>query len=240
VSPTANGDLGLEVGFHVSSVPGRVIARLGWDADLILQRRNISAVHVAFELHPDTLVVLLSVRAKRMSSVVVRYKNIKPEGEPIEGDCVLCYGKQYNIDIVSYKFTLIWRQTDPEPLRALAARDYQRALQQQLNVRSRNLPTEDDSEVHTWHNTRIHTARRILFREADDVPRVAIGEGQFGAVYRAVDLESGHAFAVKVIKLDQFPDAEQARAVAHREVKALQKLSHVCHSSSPPPGSATR
>jgi hypothetical protein len=230
VSPTAEGDLGLEVGFHVSSVPGRVIARLGRNADLILQRRNVSAVHVAFELHPDTLVVLLSVRAKRLSSVVVSYGSTKqPEKEEtIEGDCVLCYGKEYDIDIVSYKFSLIWRQTEPEPLRALAVRDYQMALQQQVNVRSRNLPTEGDSEVHTWHNTRIHTARRILFREADKAPRVVIGAGQFGAVYRAVDLESGHAFAVKVIKLHQFPDVEQARAVAHREVKALQKLSHVC------------
>jgi hypothetical protein len=229
VSPAADGELGFEVGFHVSSVPGRVIARLGRNADLILQRRNVSAVHVAFELHPDTLVVLLSVRSKRMSSVVVRYETVQQKEETVEGDCVLSYGKKYGIDIVCYKFRLIWRQPEPEPLRALAVRDYQRALEQQANVRSRNLPTEGAPEVHTWHNTRIHTARRILFREADDVPRVVIGQGQFGAVYRAVDFESGHAFAVKVIKLDQFPDIEQARAVAHREVKALQKLSHVCH-----------
>jgi serine/threonine protein kinase len=175
-----------------------------------------------------------------MSSVVVRYERLEQEPETIEGDCVLGYGKEYMIDIVCYKFSLIWRQTEPEPLRALAVRDYQRALQQQVNVRSRNLPTEGDSEVHTWHNTRIHTARRILFREADEAPRVVIGEGQFGAVYRAVDLESGHAFAVKVIKLHQFPDVEQARAVAHREVKALQKLSHVCCVSFPSPfGSST-
>lgn len=248
VSLSADGDLGLEVGFHVSSVPGRVIARLGRDGDLILQQRNVSAVHVAFELHPDTLVVLLSVRAKRMSSVIVRPKVItgqeeeKIEEETIEGDCVLSYGKKYDIDIVRYSFSLIWRQREPEPLRALAVQDYQRALQQQVNVRSRNLPTESDSEVYTWHNTRIHTARRILCREADGVPRVLIGQGQFGAVYRAVDLESGHAFAVKVIKLDQYPDIEQARAVAHREVKALQRLNHVYHMSfsSPAPGATTR
>ncbi|PGG96412.1 hypothetical protein AJ79_09607 [Helicocarpus griseus UAMH5409] len=81
--------LGLEVGFHVSSVPGRVIARLGRNGDLILQQRNISAVHVAFELHPDTLAVLLSVRAKHMSSVTVKPAKSDEEGgerENIEGD----------------------------------------------------------------------------------------------------------------------------------------------------------
>ena len=142
-------------------------------------------MHVAFELHPDTLVVLLSMRTKRTSSVIVRLAG--QEEEKIEGDCVLSYGKKYDIDIVGYSFSLILRQTEPESLRALAIQDYQKALQQQVNVRSRNLPTESDSEAHTWHNTRIHTVRRIFFREADGEPRVVIGEGQFGAVYRAVD-----------------------------------------------------
>lgn len=226
-------ELGLEVGFHVASVPGRVIARLGRNGDLILQRRSVSAVHIAFEMHPDTLVVLLSVRAKRMSSVKVKCKgnNNEEEDEVIEGDCVICYGKEYEITFVGYGFRLVWRQTESEPLRTLAVQDYQRALQQQANIRSRDLPTETDSDVHTWHNTRIHTAQRILFREATAVPRVVIGKGEFGAVYRAVDLESGHVFAIKVIRLKNYRNMEQARAVAHREVKALQKLKHVCHIS---------
>ncbi|PGG96413.1 serine/threonine protein kinase [Helicocarpus griseus UAMH5409] len=134
------------------------------------------------------------------------------------------YGKEYDIDIKDYKFHLIWRHPQPELLRARAIQDYQVALQQQINVRSHDLPTENDSEIHTWHNTRIHTAGCTLFREADGEPRVQIGEGQFGAVYRAVDLECGHVFAVKVMKLDRYPDIEHARAAAHRELKTPQKL----------------
>ena len=116
--------LGLEVGFHVSSVPGRVIARLGRNGDLILQQRNISAVHVAFELHPETLLVLLSVRAKHTSSVIV--KPDRQDREKIEGDCVLSYGKKYEIRIKDYSFHLVWRQIE---LRALAIQDYSKALQ---------------------------------------------------------------------------------------------------------------
>lgn len=66
VSPSADsGNPGLEIGFHVPPFSrGHVIARLGRDTDLIL-RDSYSAVHVAFEIHPDTLVVMLSVRTKR-------------------------------------------------------------------------------------------------------------------------------------------------------------------------------
>lgn len=34
VSQSAEGELGLEVGFHVSSVPGRVITRVGRNGEL--------------------------------------------------------------------------------------------------------------------------------------------------------------------------------------------------------------
>ena len=179
VSLTDKGQLGLEVGFHVTSIPGRVIARLGRDADLILRERTVSAVHIAFEIQPETLVVLLSVRSKRTLSIIVTplKPNLPIEGEPIEGDCVVSYGKEYQINIVAYSFRLKWRQTAaPESARKLAIQDYKKALQRQGNVRSRNLPTERDSEFHTWHNTRLHSTRRLLVREAGGESRVRISE----------------------------------------------------------------
>ncbi len=129
---------------------------------VILQRRSVSAVHVAFEIHPETLVVLLSTRTKRTSSVVVESDDGLPE--PIEGDCVLSYGTAYKIEIAGYNFGLIWRTKHPGLLRELAIQGYKQALERQAlgNVRSRHLPTEVDSEAHTWDNTRIHTAQRPL------------------------------------------------------------------------------
>ena len=225
--------LGLEVGFHVASVPGRVMARLGRNADLILQRRSVSAVHVSFEIHPDTLVVLLSVRTKRTRPVLVRPKN--GLAESVDGDCVLGYGTEYELEIGEYIFGLVWRSEDPLFLRELTHREYAQALERQalVNAPSRFLPTEDDSEALTWHNTRIHTIQRPLFREAKGATRTRIGGGQFGEVYRAVDDQTGHPFAVKVILLHRYPDPEDARARAHQEAKALQRLKHVCHTPFP-------
>ncbi|KAF2457520.1 kinase-like domain-containing protein [Lineolata rhizophorae] len=229
VSTSAKGP-GLEIGFHVPSMSrGRVMTRLGRDADLILPGRDVSAVHVAFEIHPETHVVLLSVRSKRSSTVTVSNEGT-PGAQQISEDCVLVYGICYKIRVTSYMFNLLWRDAKTvESLRELAVEGYRDSLLRLQNVRSRDRPTEfTDSELHSWHNTRLHTARKVLFREAEGAPRVLIGAGAFGAVYRAVDFESGNPFAVKVVRLDTLPDTkvEHARAALHREIKALEQLKH--------------
>lgn len=230
----AKDKLGLEIGFHVPSTPsGRVITRLGRNADVILRERAVSAVHVAFEIHPETLVVLLSVRSKQSSSVTIANPKT-PTKQESDGDCVIVYGQDYRISIVSYVFELIWREVEATEavklLRELAIRGYRNSLQRLQDVRSRDLPTEvAESELHTWHNTRLHTARKALFREAEGEARVHIGEGQFGQVFRAVDFASGNPFAVKVVKLDNYTNVEQARSALHREVKVLERLKHVRH-----------
>ena len=238
VSPAPNEkwEPAFEVGFHVSRVPGRVMARLGRDTDLILQGDTVSAVHVSLEIHPETLVVLLSTRAKDASLVTI--EPVCDQGDDaiqgddttdtIQGDCVLGYGIQYNIRIVDYSFRLIWREMVPAALRELAIQEYNKAMEQQAGVRSRYLPTKVNSETHTWYNTRIHTAQRPLFMEAEWIPRVWIGGGTFGKVYRVIDGLTGNTFAVKTINLQAYSDPEDARSSAHREVKALQRLKHVC------------
>lgn len=85
VSRNADGKLGLEVGFHVSSMQhGHVITRLGRDADLILSPRQpqepMSRVHVAFEVNPTINMVVLSVRSKKTSTVKFRVHPPKENG----------------------------------------------------------------------------------------------------------------------------------------------------------------
>ncbi|CAK7200165.1 hypothetical protein SEUCBS139899_002856 [Sporothrix eucalyptigena] len=216
------------IGFHVSRVPGRVIARLGRgsNADIILPERSISSIHAAFEIHPETKVLLLSVRAKRISSVVVAPSGSLHE-ESVDGDCVLVFGQNYDLKIGPYLFSFLWRPGLPYILETLALEEYKKAMEREQYARSRDLPTVDDSELHTWHNTRIHTANRPLFREAPGARRRRLGRGSYGSVFAAVDSISGEAFAVKVIDLSQYPGGiEYARSAAHAEVKHLQRLQH--------------
>lgn len=214
----------------------------------------MSAVHVAFELNPATNLVVLSVRSKRISSVkfsVLKQKRVKEtaqdgtseqglaqeeesedaKGLEITGDGVILYNQDYNLSVSSYEFQLRWLGSSEESFRSLVLRDYQTSLQLQQNVRSRDRPTEgDQSEVLSWHITRLDTARGNLFK---DIPRLRelVGKGTYGKVYRAVDETSGNLFAVKVVKLEGYGDIDAARAMLHREIKVMERLRHVSQRS---------
>ncbi|KND86510.1 MAP kinase kinase kinase SSK2 [Tolypocladium ophioglossoides CBS 100239] len=73
--------------------------------------------------------------------------------------------------------------------------------------------------------TRLHTAKRPLFQEAKGL-RELIRTGAFGKVFKTVDRASGHSFAVKVVDLKAHGNIELTRAALHKEVKALERLSH--------------
>lgn len=242
VSSSREGSLGLEVGYHVSSIPrGHVITRLGRNADLILRQNRpgnpISAVHVAFEINPTTQLLILSVRSKRASSVRFAARKsqkavqVVPEsddtGEQITGDGVILYGQDYKLSIASYRFDLLWLSRDAESPKTLAVQGYRTSLQRLQDVRSRDRPTENDnSEALSWHITRLDTVKGSLFK---DIPHLREwkGEGSYGNVYKAVDQTSGHIFAIKVVKLKKYGDIDAARALIHREIRFMKRLKHV-------------
>lgn len=250
VSGSAGDRPGLEVGFHVPSKPGgHVITRLGRDADLILRQvarqQPVSAVHVAFEINPATHHVLLTVRSKRLSSVTFapffgEEEDGSVDRETITGSGVILYGQDYQITMASYMFMLVWpglagtQRARAETLKRFTLQGYHSSLQRVQGLRSRDRPTDvDASEVRSWHVTRLNTAKQSLFKDIVHL-RQEQGAGAFGTVYKAVDVSSGHHFAIKVLNLADSPslDVETARAILHREIKVMERLKHV---SCPPP-----
>lgn len=241
---TASSDnkksLGLEVGFHVPSIPGgRVIARLGRGADLILGGREMSKVHIAFEFHPLTLVVLVSVRARDRGSVKVAAsvagQDPKPEAQRGTGDdCALVYGQGYFIDISSHKFELVWRKDNhenAEVLRERTTQGYNDSLRRLQNIRSCDRPTEypNEEDLRTWHHTRFQ-APNARVRELEDPrphsPRI-LGRGAFGEVYKAIDAGTGNPFAVKVILLKYGAQ----RSMVQKEIGIMANLKHVSYTT---------
>lgn len=234
VSNSRLGPLGLEVGYHVPSTPsGTVITRLGRggdQSDLILRRQSLahpmSRHHVAFEVNPDTRLVILSVRSKRVSSVKFAVRD-GIEKELVTGDGVIFYGQDYDISIALYRFELHWLNGSIDSLKDLVVQGYEASLDLLEGVRSSQRPTgRDISEALSWHVTRLHTAKDSLFK---DIPerRLIKGKGAFGAVYEATDQESGHLFAIKVVTLEAYPNPDVARTLIHREIKTMEKLKHV-------------
>ncbi|OAQ61561.1 protein kinase, catalytic domain-containing protein [Pochonia chlamydosporia 170] len=247
VSTSEEGRFGLEVGFHVpSTARGHVITRLGRNADIILRSSTpsnpMSAVHVAFEFHPATELVRLSVRSKRLASVEFGILHTqgnaasnRAEMGKITGDGVILYGQNYRLIIEHYTFNLVWKHfsqdlgANTESLRALAVRGYYTSLQRVQNVRSRDRPTEyDHSEALSWHITRLSTTKDAPLQDIKAL-RTILGKGSFGMVYEAVDRVTGNTFAVKVVSLERNADdaqAQAARACLHREIKVMQRLKH--------------
>ncbi|KAI0389807.1 kinase-like protein [Xylariaceae sp. FL0594] len=220
VSPSADGRLGLEIGFHVPKVSrGPVIVRLGRNTDLIL-RRSLSGVHFAFEIHPETCVVLLCNRTKYDSSITVAPEARGRVGRRYEevtyGDCAILYGQGYAINVraegtESYEFELSDQATR---LKDVESRD------QSIQLRSA-------STAHSWYRTRIRTAKAPIVTESEG-SRIHIGAGGFGTVYSAIDRTTGNPFAVKVVDLAKDKRGiEQARSALNREVTIMQELDHV-------------
>lgn len=74
VSLSRDGRRGLEVGFHVPSVPRPpLITTLGEDADLALRvtdfTNSMCKIHAAFEINIQSRLVVLSVKSKTISTV---------------------------------------------------------------------------------------------------------------------------------------------------------------------------
>ena len=244
VSPSSDeGKLGLEIGYHVPSVPGgHIITRLGRNSDLILRETNpgkpVSAVHVSFEINPATHLVLLSARSKYTASVSFKVEQKDAEDGPeqeqeITGDGVILYGQNYELTIASYTFILVWRNLSndkaahPDLLKTLAIQGYQASVQQWQDVKSRDRPTRyDNSEVRSWHFTRLRTAKEPAFDDIEEL-RQEIGSGGFGTVFKAFDRITGHAFAIKVVDLAKHQNVDAARALLHGEIKAMEGLHHV-------------
>ena len=171
---SAENDIhGLEIGFHVPSLSrGHVITRLGRDTDLIL-RHSYSAVHVAFEIHPETRLVMLSVRSKGPADVTVATIDQKDEDVIVDGDCVILYGQNYGIRIASYVLLLVWRKVEgPDPaeaFRALAMSGYEDSLRRLRGVPDRNLSIPIDTSALACKS---YYVTKLAMSNAPHCPRV--------------------------------------------------------------------
>jgi hypothetical protein len=200
---------GLEIGYHVPERPRpQVIVEVGRDADLILQGSSISRIHFAFELHPESGEIMFCDRS--------RYQNteIDPLGFRTDGglrQVVLQVGTKYDIraggeNADEYIFHIEWSNND---VLAEARREDQMAAARMPNPRL----------IRTTPGTPVHGG----VKRVED--RGYLGEGTFGAVRKAIDIDSGRLVAVKKIPLP--PKGNFRRDMVRREVEVLSSCSHV-------------
>lgn len=222
---------GLEVGFHVASVPSRVVATVGRNGDLKLQGSHVSRVHIAFEMHQETLMVLLSVKAKDVKSVTI-HRQVGAQPGAVKGDCVLSYGVEYGLTIAQYTFRVSWKPVSSETLRDLAIQGYHDARGRRIHLDPADWVTEPAHQRHPWYETRcdIPGMTEPRLREAVGMPRDKVGRGASASVYRAVNEQSGNYFAIKTVARKTPVEALSVSDRFKHEVNILSELKHVTYS----------
>ncbi|KAL8380931.1 hypothetical protein RB595_005296 [Gaeumannomyces hyphopodioides] len=245
VSQTSDGQPGLEVGFHVPTVPhGRAITTLGRDGNLILDASTpqnvLSRLHVAFEFDPGSHLILLTLlsRAAAPSSVRLQENGGSSNNPlPIIRHEFITYGTEYTVWIASYEFKLVWQtlsgenQTNRELLMQLALKGYRIFEARLKRARSRDCPTEQAiQEAGSWHNTRFNTAKKRRLEDVVELRERLTGadESAFGEIYKTVDIHTFTEFIVKKVPLDGRGLGTQysQREAFHREVEMLEDLKH--------------
>jgi len=190
-----DGEIGLEVGFHVAVRPRKSthnITTLGSDGDLRLYGDSIETSHVAFDIHPITRAILLRVEAGDTRSVQVRPRPIRVDG--LFNHTVLIPGNDYHITIGAgpdpYEFDVRWNEALCIPcaidahLTMLgvprAPRQFPFLAEPDISAFYKNRPGGLVYEVHILEKMRVMATS--------------------GEMYRAIDVDSGHFVAVRVVR----------------------------------------
>lgn len=238
VSTHPGGGFALDVGRNIRSRSStNTLATLGrGDTDIHVSGRSIARIQCSFEMDPDTGIVMLYDRSHSQSTQVF--------GEfatPFKPDRTRKVVVQKNLNTVIgmggvgqnlVMFELIWHHTPLEGMRQVSDQYRSMGDYDENSCFARTVVDDADTVPPTRAATRIHTpARDHRIRYAKIPPQ--LGAGTYGAVHRAVDVDSGKLIAVKTVKQPASQDLQQWKVHLKREVDNLSQLDHVSthHSS---------
>jgi hypothetical protein len=235
------GVLGINIGFNVPSDSSNVLATLGrHNTNIYMEGRGISKLQCSFEIDPDTGVVMLYDRSTEHTTqvsgpVTFPFEHGRvPRKILVQKDLNILVGmggKRCNL----VEFELRWHQDSSKTEEKI--KNHIADPNRQVNdpAVDRTVTDEDEAatEVPSGRLTRIHTTgiRSQKMRYVPLHPR--LGSGQFGVVYKAIDVDTGKVMAVKILKEPRGRSRaekqqwEEAMTYAKREVEAIRRVDHV-------------
>ncbi|CDM30302.1 hypothetical protein DTO013E5_9283 [Penicillium roqueforti] len=229
-----DGTIVLDIGFHIRSRSRHTIATLGrgGDADLFIEGFNISKIQCSFEIEPNTNVIMLYDRSHGQTTQVFGHN-----ATPFEHGRVRQVVVQKNLNDVLgmggkmqdvFRFQLLWHENTC--LTTERIKELESILDDHVE-NPRLARTVDDLEtvLPSQMQTRIHTAGPLQLKmRYTKIDR--LGSGQFGVVYKAIDVDTGKLLAVKILQQpEQALDEEWRKSLYYalkREVEALSQISH--------------
>lgn len=222
----------LDVG-HTRTISGdsATLATLGRNGDIKIQDHRIAKEQCSFEIDNETKVIMFHDRSIRCTCQV-----FGENAMPFEFGRPRKVVVQRNLNTIigmggsqrdSIQFMLVWHGSSSETMEKVKNRN-NAALED--NPRFARTVDDADTVPPTGMMTRIHTPRtdepRIRFRKMD-----RIGGGQYGEVFKAVNVDTGQLIAVKIVKLSTGRAGQYEWNTLKRETEMHSKISHV---SQPP------
>lgn len=122
-----------------------------------------------------------------------------------------------------FQFTLYWIKA--RDALQLAEQGYRLAAERDQDPHRALTIEEAPTGLTSWYNTRLHTPVNGGVQRV--IEGLTLGEGAFGKVSRAVDIDSGCCVAVKKVEIRPGAQGTIDENLVSREVKMLSSVSHV-------------
>ncbi|CAG8886341.1 unnamed protein product [Penicillium egyptiacum] len=231
-SSLPDGTLVLDIGFQIRSKSNqnRTLATLGrGDADIFVDGITIAKIQCSFEIEPATNVIMLYDRSHGQTTQVFG-DDAKPFEPGRVRQVVVQKGLNSRLGMGgraqnTVQFEFLWYQDFPEMVEIIKDRE---SIMNDCEEDPRLARTADDLEtvLPSRMQTRIHTAgpQQLKMRY---MKFGKLGSGQFGAVYKVLDVDTGRFLAVKLLQRPERPSEEAGwRKLLKREIETLSRISH--------------
>ncbi|KAL8354129.1 hypothetical protein RB601_003808 [Gaeumannomyces tritici] len=225
-SQSGDGQLGLEVGFHVpANLYSCGIITLGTHGDLMLTsstaRDVIVRIHAAFEYDTESHLIFLVDLSGPAAGSPVRlgehsdFGNISPP-PPITQPKHITYGIEYTVWVASLEFKLVWRTLSGEIgansnlLAQLALDSYKRFKARRKRARSPDCPTEPETQgFDSRDNAPLRPAKMPRLDDVVELRQELTGadKSAFGLIYQTFihrDIKPDNIFFSHLPGINQF------------------------------------
>jgi len=232
-----SGEPALAVGRHTWDEQKKTLATVGkknCNITISGRRSTISRLHCTFSFHPESGEILFQDVSAANSTSVSSVRSRKYSIDPLrERRQVVLHPKFNNIISIGgehsdlFVFMLVWNdKVDPKEVKDQLSRSSDVATLGHSTI----LGPAEIEEVRFQFRVRqnyLQSKFPLRFFQTSDTP---LGEGGYGVVYPAIDVDLGHRLAVKRF---QVPGPDSDRTLEHvmenlqREVRVAALLNHV-------------
>ena len=205
VSTLPDGTVVLDIGFNIRSKSCNTLATLGrGDTDNFVEGSSIAKMQCSFEINLDTTVVMLYDRSYYQTTQIsgenatpfehgrLRRVVVQKKLSTIIG----MGGEERNL----MRFKLEWHKDPVQTVKKVKNRE-SISLGQEENPRLARTVDDVPNILPSQRETRPHTPGppQLKMRYVK-VGEDKLGSGQFGVVYKAIDVDSGKLMAVKILR----------------------------------------